>query len=145
MNNQLIAAINGLAVETGSLACLGCGWEHRCSVHGCAILRNAADALRRAAEYDKAREDGRLVVLPCKVGDKVWLLVRGGIELWEVDSVKQGKVGAWEVRLRSGMLSTKRPTEFEVCTRRCSSFGKTVFLTRQEAEAALSERGQDER
>lgn len=46
MNTQdLIRAIHRLKVETGSLACFGCGYEHSCSVHGCAILRSAAAAL----------------------------------------------------------------------------------------------------
>lgn len=42
---DLIRALERLAVETGSLACLGCGREASCSVHGCAILRSAARAL----------------------------------------------------------------------------------------------------
>ena len=46
MNTQdLIRAIHRLKVETGSLACFGCGYEHSCSVRGCAILRSAAAAL----------------------------------------------------------------------------------------------------
>lgn len=28
-----------LKVETGSLVCVGCGYEHNCGIHGCAILR----------------------------------------------------------------------------------------------------------
>lgn len=36
-----------LKVETGSLACLGCGHEHGCAVHGCAILREAAEEIRQ--------------------------------------------------------------------------------------------------
>ena len=43
--SKLIQALNGLKVETGSLACLGCGHEHNCSTHGCAILREAIDTL----------------------------------------------------------------------------------------------------
>lgn len=42
---DLIAAVGGVKVETGSLACLGCGHEHGCSVHGCAILREAQERL----------------------------------------------------------------------------------------------------
>ena len=34
-------------METGSLSCLGCGHEHSCNVHGCAILREAADLIER--------------------------------------------------------------------------------------------------
>ena len=42
---ELISALKRLKVETGSLVCLGCGYEHNCGIHGCAILRAAVDAL----------------------------------------------------------------------------------------------------
>lgn len=42
---DLIAALRRLKVQTGSLACLGCGLEHDCGVHGCRILREAAEEL----------------------------------------------------------------------------------------------------
>lgn len=35
-NEKLLKALGRLSVETGSLACLGCGWEHDCNTHGCA-------------------------------------------------------------------------------------------------------------
>lgn len=37
---KTLEALNSLKVETGSLACLGCGYEHHCSTNGCAILRD---------------------------------------------------------------------------------------------------------
>lgn len=43
--NDLLEALARLRVETGSLACLGCGREHNCSTHGCQILREAAAQL----------------------------------------------------------------------------------------------------
>lgn len=43
--NQLIKALQRLKVETGSIACLGCGHEHNCGIHGCAIIREAAEKL----------------------------------------------------------------------------------------------------
>ena len=45
--NDLLEALAHLRVETGSLACLGCGLEHNCSTRGCAILRAAADLIER--------------------------------------------------------------------------------------------------
>lgn len=33
-DQQLIDALQSLSVETGSLACLGCGHEHNCSLQG---------------------------------------------------------------------------------------------------------------
>ena len=42
---ELIKALQQLKVQTGSLVCLGCGHEHNCGVHGCALLREAAAQL----------------------------------------------------------------------------------------------------
>lgn len=46
-HSELLQALQRLQVETGSLACLGCGYEHSCSIHGCAILRAAVDELEQ--------------------------------------------------------------------------------------------------
>ena len=54
---ELIAALKRLKVETGSLVCLGCGYEHNCGIHGCAILRTAADAL-------EAMDTSRHIMVP---------------------------------------------------------------------------------
>lgn len=43
---ELIRALRRLAPETGSLCCLGCGYEHSCSTHGCAVIREAVEALK---------------------------------------------------------------------------------------------------
>lgn len=32
-----------LADALGSLACLGCGYEHDCGIHGCALLREECE------------------------------------------------------------------------------------------------------
>ena len=55
--NDLLEALARLRVETGSLACLGCGREHNCSTKGCRILRDTADLLERlTAENAALRE-----------------------------------------------------------------------------------------
>lgn len=46
-DEDLLAALRRLKVETGSIACLGCGYEHNCSVHGCHIMRVAAERLEQ--------------------------------------------------------------------------------------------------
>ena len=43
--DELIEALGRLKVQTGSLACLGCGHEHNCGVHGCALIREAVNQL----------------------------------------------------------------------------------------------------
>lgn len=46
-SKELIEALKRLKVETGSLVCMGCGYEHNCGIHGCAILREAAVKLEK--------------------------------------------------------------------------------------------------
>ena len=52
---DLIAALRRMAPETGGLPCLGCGHEHGCSVHGCAVLKEAADRLDRMSRAREGR------------------------------------------------------------------------------------------
>ena len=42
---ELIQALNRLKVQTGSLVCLGCGYEHNCTTKGCRIMREAVEQL----------------------------------------------------------------------------------------------------
>lgn len=90
------------------------------------------DRLRELAEADK---EGRVVVLPCKVGDTVYEVTsRGTISEYEVMAMRTEMFEqfiAW--RLRKGFVD-----------RFCDGIpvgeiGKTVFLTREEAEKALEE------
>jgi hypothetical protein len=92
--------------------------------------------LRELAEADK---DGRLVVLPCKVGEKLWVIGR--------DNVPR------EMALEAPDIRTVCTDEDNLCMSTCNrkpdgfcayrlrndgtSIGKTVFLTREEAEKAL--------
>lgn len=43
---DLIQALRRMAPETGSLHCLGCGYENRCRLNGCAIIRQAVERLK---------------------------------------------------------------------------------------------------
>lgn len=56
--DELIKALEQLKVQTGSLACLGCGHEHNCVVHGCALIREAVTQLIEQNGWINAR--GRL-------------------------------------------------------------------------------------
>ena len=85
------------------------------------------DRLRELAEADKA---GRLAVLPCKVGDTVWRIVRDGNPHITRDEVRD-MYFADDMTLCVELVGG-RVTFTE-------KFGKTVFLTREEAEKALQE------
>ena len=81
--------------------------------------------LRELAEVDK---DGRVVVLPCKVGDTVWRIVRDGEPHITRDEVRD-MYFADDMTLCVELVGG-RVTFTE-------KFGKTVFLSREEAEKAL--------
>lgn len=42
---DIVRALRWLKPESGDFACNGCGWENSCGVHGCRIMREAADML----------------------------------------------------------------------------------------------------
>ena len=50
----ILEALARLRVESGSLACLGCGLEHNCSAHGCYVLREAAAQLDHFTSENRA-------------------------------------------------------------------------------------------
>lgn len=50
--HKIIPMLRRLKIETGSLACLGCGHENSCSIHGCAILRETIEILEDVAEKE---------------------------------------------------------------------------------------------
>lgn len=56
-----LRAMRTLKVQTGSLICLDCPYEDGCSVHGCAILRNAMEhmeaQLHLFGAYDAAMRE----------------------------------------------------------------------------------------
>lgn len=85
------------------------------------------DRLRELVEADK---EGRCVVLPCKVGDIVYCLV----PQWVIDSESNEKT----VHKEHAIVRKK----FNLA---CMDYiEKSVFLTREAAEAALKEREQNE-
>lgn len=47
---EILTALRRLKVETGSLACMGCGREHNCGIHGCRIVREAAELIEKLAD-----------------------------------------------------------------------------------------------
>lgn len=83
-------------------------------------------AFRKLADYEDAEEQGLLLRLPCKVGDTIYIVFYNHtIGEREVVSFRMIAKG-WAVKTNDwSYLFT--------------DFGKTVFLTRAEAEAKLKE------
>lgn len=94
------------------------------------------DRLEKLAEADR---DGRLVVLPCKPGDTVWVTGRDNVPReMELEAPDIRAVCTDEDNLCMSTCNRK-PDGF--CAYRLrndgADIGKTVFLTREEAKAAL--------
>ena len=147
-------------IEVGGNCAMNCKWEEAAwsrlaayedtglSPQACAEAREAGKVLSicdisfgRLAELLTADKEGRLVVLPCKVGEKLWVIGR--------DNVPR------EMALEAPDIRTVCTDEDNLCMLICSrkldgfcayrlrndgtDIGKTVFLTRKEAEKALGE------
>ena len=85
--------------------------------------------IARLRELAVADKDGRVVVPPCKVGDKLYRVFAGAIFEHRVGSMKYFAIqGRWDIET------------YPFCPCVESSIGKTVFLTREEAERAMEGR-----
>ena len=98
-------------------------------------------AIKKLADYEDLEEQGLLVRLPCKVGDKVWDNYFGHPESYEIKAFSYGYCDSYvEPDIEdqiifyyenySGSITGAFPM---------SEIGKTVFLTREEAEKKLEE------
>ena len=104
-----------------------------------AILRlGDGMTLMRLRELAVADQEGRVIVLPCKVGDTIYAIVQvfGGDGVYhKITEKKITGIGGntmnkvWMVNRENSLEDRFSPSEF----------GRTVFLTSEEAEKALAE------
>lgn len=98
-------------------------WSDLCTIIG------ECGGLTRVKALTEADKDGRLVVLPCKVGDTLFRVFAGEILEHKVSNMRYLAIQErWDIDT----------TPF--CPYVESSIGKTIFLTHEEAERALMER-----
>ena len=98
--------------------------------------------LEALGKYEDAEEQGLLLRLPCKVGDKVWLIMISGIKekkplyrIYEA-TVTEVSVDFYRNLLISTITNDTKKYKNEVTI---SAIGETIFLAREEAEAKLKE------
>ena len=92
----------------------------------------------RLREYENAEEQGLLLRLPCDYNESLFWVVRGHIkEVWfkgiRCDKGYKPQIIA---RYLEGLSSKEAPIA------KLENIGKTVFLTREEAEQALKQMGE---
>lgn len=92
-----------------------------------------AERIRKLLAAD---DDGRVVVLPCKVGDTIYFARANPILQYKVTGYEMGEASISQVRSKHVDKETGLTFNF---TFRPGSIGKTVFLSREEAEKALQE------
>lgn len=92
--------------------------------------------LRELVEADK---DGRVIILPCKVGDTVYMIEH----IFDIDNGVCDEICARKVIGHGGnnlnklwLIGSGGICNVSIFV---SEFGKTVFLTREEAERAMQE------
>lgn len=88
---------------------------------------------KKLADYEDLEEQGLLVRLPCKVGDTVYVPTRNFISELRIIMISvdmHGTYFSW--KLNSGIYPNL--DGFSI-----NKLGKTVFLTREEAEKKLEE------
>ena len=88
----------------------------------------------RMVELMCADQEGRVIVLPCKVGDTVFALLDNKSKYVSECEVK--KIGLGDNIGFATIVPVGYSQEYGVSLR---GFGKTFFLTREEAENALQE------
>ena len=102
-------------------------------------IHKVDDGWKHVQDLLQAEQDGLLVVLPQKT---VWELTMDA----GPDCDMKCPVDAYDEALGCDLCSKAKPFAYErPCTQdRLKELGKTVFLTREEAEAALAQEGDSE-
>lgn len=102
---------------------------------------NLTEIIEKLGNYEDAEEQGLLLRLPCKVGDKVYQISENFIEPCTVETIFLGNY-----RDRNGNWCNMADIHYDrddcpyVSTEMYfTDIGETVFLTETEAEAKLAE------
>lgn len=109
--------------------CIKCAEEHE----------QLAEWLAQLKEYQQLEEQGRLIKLPCKVGDKIFLDFAGFGKDVDKFTVKDFHLDCFEdgeTILFCDYESDDRTLSGQIDV---MEFGKTVFCTKSEAETKLKE------
>ena len=131
---ERLAAYEDTGLMPGEVA------ELQALLQGCESKKSAEWV--RLQELALADKDGRVMVLPCKVGDTVW--INGstrGLYSAKVRTFFCGHPSAVRGTDGDSGIEMIRTTECDIPFR---NFGKDVFLTREEAEAKLKEVQKDD-
>lgn len=97
-------------------------WEHR----------QVAEWLRELKTYKDAEKQGLLLRLPCPIGSTVWFVGNEFINDYEVRRYTVDETGIDYIQIAKEIEGKDYWNSFSI-----DDIGKTVFLTKEEAEQAL--------
>lgn len=122
------------------MKCYSC---HNTMLHVDHSFDSAVEFFEHQANLLQAEQDGRLVVMPCKVGDRVWVTRAYGKPF---DAPREGHVRKFvvhddELVFLEALIWMDLGEGKNEYGYRTESFGKIVHLTREEAEEALALKG----
>lgn len=116
-----------LTINNTLIKCQDCLENSNCYNHSCNHIN---EAIQNLAYYEELEESGRLPTL--YIGCDVYFRVKGMNQFGEyVDFIQTQKIGRIDIDI-NGILYCTASVKFIV-----SDLGKTVFLTRDEAEEKL--------
>lgn len=95
------------------------------------LLLSTIDAQQQVQELAQAKTDGRLVVLPCKIGEKVYRYCN--------DAINEGTIINILLNVKTGEIGLEYEMPICYTCSRSGTLGKNLFLTREEAEKTLQE------
>ena len=108
-----------------------------------ANLTRERDALKYLLqEYKDLEEQGLLLRLPCKVGDTLYIIEPRVYNYKKHEGVQKGICKGYELNDRYGWVvkvELEKGEKHTLYFYNFSKFGKTAFLTREEAEQKLKE------
>lgn len=113
--------------ECGDKLCKDICDDIECDCSKCELEK----ALEKLADYEDLEEQGLLVRLPCKAGEKLWCIVDSAIRELRVHHFDMPAFGTTDIVFRYA-------DGFKL-ERFVGEIGKTVFLTREAAEKKLEE------
>ena len=128
-----------LTEKIGNTNCVkGCGsnckygFQH-CRTEDWENCKTIDDVIDKLAEYEGLEEQNRLIILPCKIGDTLYRLVpnlyRKYVEI---------KIAQFVINKNGIYFTTDKGVSGSA-----DKIGKTVFLTKSEAEQKLKEMESD--
>ena len=104
--------------------CFGCESVDECKPEkvSCGFYK----ALEKLKEYEDMEEQGKLLKLPCNVGDNIYIILHNR-------QIQKSEVVEFKI------IDKKWAVETYGWFYMFDEFGKTVFITKEEAESALKE------